>query len=187
MKLSKTKRNNLIFLLVIALMIIPQTRKPIQVMLHKGLALFGPSIESESNRVTINYQDWQLRDLEGNNLNFKDLKGKVVFLNFWATWCPPCIAEMKSVDQLYSEFKDDVAFVLVSGENSKVVKKFLAKKDYDLMSYTPQSKYPSDFNVTSIPRTFLINKNGEIVIDKGGAANWNSTKVRSLIKDLISE
>jgi len=94
MKLSKSKRNNIFFLVVIALLIIPQTRKPIQVVLHKGLALFGPSIESERNRKLITYQDWQLEDIGGNTINFKDLKGKVVFLNFWATWCPPCIAEM---------------------------------------------------------------------------------------------
>ncbi len=187
MKLSKTKRNNLIFIVVIALLVFPQTRKPIQVALHKGLALFGPSIASETNRVSISYQDWQLQDLDGNKLNFKDLKGKVVFLNFWATWCPPCIAEMKSIDQLYATFNDDVAFILVSGENPKVVQKFLDKKEYGLRSYTPQSKYPSDFKVKSIPRTYVINKKGEIVIDKGGAANWNSEKLNTLITELLAE
>lgn len=168
-------------------MLIPQTRKPIQVLLHKGLALFAPSIEHETNRRLITYQDWQLEDLEGNTINFKDLKGKVIFLNFWATWCPPCIAEMKSIDELFNKYKEDVAFVLVSGEKPKIVQTFLTKKDYDLNSYTPQSKYPVDFNVKSIPRTYVINKKGEIVVDKGGAANWNSESVRVLIKQLLAE
>jgi len=187
MKLSKTKRSNLFFLVLIALLIIPQTRKPIQVSLHKALALFGPSIEHEASRRLITYQDWQLEDLEGNTINFKDLKGKVVFLNFWATWCPPCIAEMRSIDDLYNEYKDDIAFVLVSGENQKVVQTFLDKKEYNLISYKPLSKYPDDFKVNSIPRTYLINKKGEIVIDKTGAANWNSNKIKTLIESLGSE
>jgi thiol-disulfide isomerase/thioredoxin len=187
MKISKSQRSNLIFLIVIALLIIPQTRKPIQVFLNKGLALFGPSIERESNRTTIAFEDWKLKDLEGNLVNFKDIENKVIFLNFWATWCPPCIAEMGSIQELYNDYKDEVVFLLVSSEKPQVVQRFFKKKGYNLNSYSPLSSYPKDFNINSIPRTFLINKKGEIVIDKRGAANWNSNKVRTQIKELLTQ
>jgi thiol-disulfide isomerase/thioredoxin len=187
MKISKSQRNNLIFLGVIALLIIPQTRKPIQVFLNKGLALFGPSIESEDNRTTIAFEDWKLQDLDRKVVNFKDLENKVIFLNFWATWCPPCIAEMGGIHDLYNDYKDDVVFLLVSNEKKEIVKKFIEKKGYTFNSYLSLSSYPQNFNISSIPRTFLISKNGDIVIDKSGAANWNSDKVRAQVEVLISE
>ena len=85
MKLKKPRRRDLIFFAIIALLIIPQTRQPIQVLLHKGLAMIGPSIEKETDRRGITFEEWKLQDLDGNILNFKDLEDKVVFLNFWAT------------------------------------------------------------------------------------------------------
>ncbi len=187
MKISKSQRNNLLFLGVIAVLIIPQTRKPIQVFLNKGLALFGPSIESENNRTTITFEDWQIQDLEGKVANFKDLENKVIFLNFWATWCPPCIAEMGSIQELYNDYKEDVIFLLVSSEKKQIVEKFLKKKGYMFNTYSPLSSYPKDFNISSIPRTFLISKKGDIVIDKSGAANWNSDNVRNQIKELLTQ
>ena len=185
MKLRKPKTRDLIFFAVIALLIIPQTRLPIQVLLHKGLAIFGPSIEEETNRESIVFENWELKDLEGNNLNFKDLENRVVFLNFWATWCPPCIAELPSIQGLQDDYKDKIAFVLISSENPEVVKSFKEKKGYNLNSFTPLSAYPNYFNIRSIPRTFLIDKNGKIVIDKSGAANWNSETVRQQIDELL--
>ncbi len=185
MKLRKPKRSDLILLVIIAVLIIPQTRKPIQVILHKGLALFGPSIENESNRTVVSFQDWLLEDLQGNLISFSELKNKVVFLNFWATWCPPCIAEMQSIQDLHDSYKDNVVFLLISNENPEVVRAFKNKKGYTLNSFKPLTENPESFNIRSIPRTFLINKKGEIVIDKGGAANWNSDKVRNQLDELL--
>ena len=187
MKKTKFKTSNIFFLVVIVLLIIPQTRQPIQVFLNKGLALFSPSIESETNRTSINFEDWQLKDLKGKVINFKDLENKVIFLNFWATWCPPCIAEMDGIQELYNDYKDDAVFLLISSEDISIVQNFIKKKGYSLNSYVPLADYPSNFNIRSIPRTFLINKKGEIVIDKSGAANWNSNKVRTKLEELISQ
>jgi thiol-disulfide isomerase/thioredoxin len=185
MKLRKPKLKDLIFLSIIALLIIPQTRKPIQVLLHQGFAKFGPSIVEEANRKSISFAEWERKDLDGKSLNFKDLENKVIFLNFWATWCPPCIAELPSIQDLYSDYKGKIAFVLISSEKLQVVKSFKNKKGYKLNSYLPLSAYPNDFNIRSIPRTFLISKTAEVVIDKSGAANWNSNSVRKQIDALI--
>lgn len=168
-------------------MLIPQTRQPIQVFLNKGLAMFEPSIEDKSNRKTLEFDSWKLQDLQGNQINFKDLKGKVVLLNFWATWCPPCVAELPHIKDLSADYKDKIEIVLVSNESANKVKSFLKAKGFELNSYMPLSEYPNALDISSIPRTFLIGKNGAIAIDKTGAANWNSDAVRQQIEVLLKE
>jgi thiol-disulfide isomerase/thioredoxin len=172
---------------VIALLIIPQTRKPIQVFLNKGLTLFSPSIIDTEDRKVLDNYNWQLEDLEGNTFNYATTQNKVVLINFWATWCPPCIAEMPSLEKLHNDYKDKIIFLFVSNEDSKKVSKFITKNDYTFNVYKPLTQYPKVFNVSSIPRTFLIDKKGKIVIDKTGASNWNSSKVRAVIDQLLTE
>ena len=176
----------MLFLMLIALLIIPQTRHPIQVALHSVLSKFGPSVIDKEDQKTVSYTSWKLRDLDGNELNYKDTKGKVVFINLWATWCPPCIAEFQGIQDLYNDYKDDVVFLLVSDESPKIINNFLDKKGYDVPIFNPLTNYPKDFEARSIPRTYIIDKEGRIVVDKKGAANWNSDKVRDQLNELLS-
>ncbi len=185
MKISKSKRNNIIFLVVILLLLIPQTRQPIQIFLQKGLAMISPSVIKEDNRVTLSDYDWQLVDEHGESYNFNDAKGKVVLINFWATWCPPCIAEMPNLEKLYKDYKDEVIFLFVSNETQEVISNFKKKNDYDFVVHASITQNPKLLEATSIPRTFILNQQGHIVIDKTGAADWNSDKVRKLLDDLL--
>ena len=184
---GQLKVSNIIFFIIIALLVIPVTRQPIQVFINKGLALVSPStIEKENRRQLINY-DWQLRGMNGHMYNFELAKGRVVFVNFWATWCPPCIAEMPNIQALYEDYKDRVLFLLVSNETVGEITPFLDKHNYNFKIYNSVTAYPEMFDVTSIPRTFLIDKEGNVVMDKTGAANWNSDKVREVIEKLLME
>ena len=186
--MKKPKIKNIIFIVIIAVMIIPQTRTPIQVLLNKGIALFGPSIESENNRATLTDYNWELKENSSQEVvNFYTAKGEIVVINFWATWCPPCIAEMPSLHKLHDDYKDKVTFYFVSNEKPEAISAFLKKHDYSFKVHEPLTKYPEAFDVSSIPRTFLIDKQGNIVIDKTGAANWNSNKVRATIDVLLNE
>lgn len=186
MKLSKSRIKNLIFLVVIALLVIPQTRKPIQVFLNKGLALFGPSVEDSTNLKQVTDYNWKLKSIDGEVLDFNTVKGKVVLINFWATWCPPCIAEMPSMKALYADYKGKIDFIFVSNEDAETINAFLNKNNYSFEVYNPLTKYPDAFNVKGIPRTFLIDTEGNIVIDKTGAANWHSDTVRNTIDNLLN-
>ena len=187
MKISKKQRKNIIFLVILALLLIPQTRKPIQVFINKGIALFGPSLESEANRVNISDYNWELKEINAQEVvNFQNSKGEVTVINFWATWCPPCIAEMPSLKDLHNDYKDKVDFYFVSNEKPETINAFLEKNDYKFLVHNPMTQYLKEFDVSSIPRTFLIDKQGNIVIDKTGAANWNSEKVRSTIEELLN-
>lgn len=185
MKITKKQRNNSIFFVIIAILLIPQTRQPIQLLLHQGLAKFSPSVEDKDDRVKLNDYEWALVDENGVSYDFQKARGKVVVINFWATWCPPCIAEMPSLEKLYNEYKDDVVILLVSNEKPSVISKFKEQNSYDFLVYASVSKQPKLFDVSSIPRTFVIDKKGTIVIDKSGAANWYSDSFRTLLETLL--
>ncbi|TXE07061.1 TlpA family protein disulfide reductase [Seonamhaeicola algicola] len=186
MALKKPKYKDLIFLVIVALFFIPQTRKPIQIFVNKGLALISPStINSEKQKAIPSY-NLILKDENGTIFNFETTKGKIVLVNFWATWCPPCIAEMTSMQKLYKDYKDKVTFVFVSDESFNVVNPFLEKNNYTFKVYQPVTNYNNIFKVSSIPKTFLINQKGNVIIEKTGAANWNSNSVRNTINSLLA-
>ena len=147
----------------------------------------APSIENIDNRVVVSNYDWNLKGLNTEDYNFEEAKGKVVFINYWATWCPPCRAEMPDIQALYDDYKDKVEFVFITNEKAVTVTKFLDKKDYNLPSYNQLSNGPSQFKVSSIPATYLLSKSGEIVVHKVGPADWDGKKVRALLDSLLLE
>ena len=176
------------FAVLIALMVIPQTRQPIQVFLQKGIAMIvKPNIVDVSERLKLSNYDWALQDVSKNIFDFNAVKGKVVVVNFWATWCPPCIAEMPSLDKLYQKYasNDAIVFLFVSNEDTNVISNFIKSKGYSFSAYKSLNTPSTVFNVSSIPRTFIISKNGDVVIDKTGAADWNSDTVIKTIDDLL--
>ena len=176
----------MVFVLVVAVLIIPQTRKPIQIFLNKGMALISPSVESKGQLTALKSYNWKLMDETGHVFNFEQIKGKVVLINFWATWCPPCIAEMPGLQKLYNDYHNGIVFLFVTTDRYEVVDEFLKKNAYTFKVYRPLNG-EGPFEVPSIPRTFLIDRKGNIVIDESGAANWNSDKVRTTIDGLLKQ
>lgn len=131
-----------------------------------------------------------LKDLEGNKLNMKDLKGKVIFINMWATWCGPCRAEMPSIQKLYNSVdKDKIAFVMLSldreGEERKIAD-FIEKKQFTFPVFQPASPLPSQLRVNTIPTTFIISPDGRIASKKTGMANYDTEEMRVFLKELGS-
>lgn len=185
-KFLKKNWSNIMIILLIVLLIIPQTRKPMQVGLNR-LISFAPSEISEGNREVLETYNWDLQELGGPRGNFRQTKGKVVVLNFWATWCPPCIAEMPSFQDLYDDYGDRVAFYFVSTEEQEKLRRFLQKHEYDLPVYRPLSVPPEQLQDRSLPTTFVISRSGEIAVKKTGSANWNSSRLRELLDELLEE
>lgn len=104
---------------------------------------------------------------DGQKINIKDLKGKIVLINFWATWCPPCQEELKRVQkEIIDRFKGkDFVFLAISREESKEqVKKFRERNGYTFpMGLDPERRIYSKFATATIPRNFIIDKKGKIV------------------------
>lgn len=131
---------------------------------------------------------WRLTDTHGNPYNFTQEKGKVVFLNFWATWCAPCLKEMPDIQRLYDDYGDKVGFVLVTEEDTAKVRTFLQKKNYTLpMYFTNKADIPDELASKSIPTTYIIGKSGKIAKAETGAMDWSSDEIRSLLDGLLAE
>ena len=128
---------------------------------------------------------WSLLDLDDRPVKFSDYKGKAVFLNVWATWCPPCVREMPSIAALAADPRmKDVAFVCVSADaNSGTVKRFMEGKGWP-MTVLRASGVPEVFATQGIPATFLIAPDGKIVSREEGARDWHTPEVVSLLATL---
>jgi len=185
----KIKPSDLVLGIIVMLMIIPRTRSFIQQNLHKAIGIINPpSVIEKSEQKTIQSFEGQLKAInKDQDINFKNLQGKVVFINFWATWCPPCVAEMASMQKLYNAYKDNVVFLFVTNDSTKVTNSFLQDNDYTMPCYNLESPLPEELTHRSYPTTFLIDSNGKIVINKVGGADWNSKQIKSIINQLVKE
>ena len=184
MKLTKKHLSNGLWLLLLALILIPQTGRPIKIFVNRLLA-FSPAVVNEDKREQLDQLHWNLVSAEGERVNLKDYAGEVILVNLWATWCPPCIAEMPSLQALESDYGDRVKFLFVTQEKPEVVQKFMDNAGFELPVFFPSSSYPSKLESRSIPATYVVDRNGYIVVKKTGSANWNSNKVRNLLDQLL--
>lgn len=132
---------------------------------------------------------FKMVDLDGKTVAFESLKGKVIFLNIWATWCPPCIAEMPNIHSLYKKMDPNkVAFVMLSVDEGGMakVKKFIDKKGYTFPVYMPASEFPQEFYSNAIPTTFIISPQGKIVTKHEGMAEYDTKEVREFLQGLAN-
>ncbi|WP_103070318.1 TlpA family protein disulfide reductase [Aquimarina sediminis] len=186
MKFNKKNISNLIFVILLVLFFIPNTRGMMQIFLTRIFS-FSPGIVKVEERAQVLSYDWKLHGVNVESTNFSVSKNKVVLVNYWATWCPPCIAEMPSLQKLYNDYKDKVEFFFVTTDDDPEINKFMKDKHYYYPIYRSLSEHPKPFISKTIPATYLIDKKGNIIIDKVGAADWNTSKVREMIDKLLEE
>lgn len=188
MKLTKEQISNGIWILAIVLILFTPVGFHVRVWVNKLVAtVISADAVDKEEQVTVKDYDWNLIGLNGNPLNLKSLKGEVVLINVWATWCPPCVAELPRFVELYSDYGDKVTFAFVANDEREKVEAFLDKKGYQLPVYFQASTAPIEMQSSSIPVTFILSKQGKIVVNKTGAANWNSDYVRDLLDQLLAE
>jgi thiol-disulfide isomerase/thioredoxin len=116
-------------------------------------------------------------------MNLAETKGKVLFLNLWATWCGPCRMEMPSIQRLYDSMKDEVTFVLVSNEAPDDVRSFMETEGYTMPAYTSDDTPPDVLSTRGIPTTFIVSPQGEIVLRHVGSADWDKQEVRDFLTE----
>jgi len=131
---------------------------------------------------------WSVQPIAGDHkIPLSSLKGKVIFLNFWATWCGPCRMEMPSIEKLYQRYKNtDVVFLCVSQEDPTTLRPFVQKNEMEVPVYTAR-KIPAFFNLTALPTTFIISRSGKVALSRTGANLWNKEDTTSLLDTLLAE
>lgn len=189
-------KGNIINILLIgvflALIFVPSA-KALMIRGLMEIGLFRPGIGSPAE-TTVPAQAKDLggikfKDADGRIIDLGSLKGKVVFLNFWATWCPPCLAEMPSVNKLYEQFKADknVVFILVDADSDFVkAQKYMDRKGYKLPVHQVDSNIPEEIFKGSLPTTVVFDKLGRVAYNEVGAANYASEKFVDFIKALVA-
>jgi thiol-disulfide isomerase/thioredoxin len=131
--------------------------------------------------------DFQVEALVGAPLKRSSLKGKIVLLNFWATWCPPCRAEMPSIEALHKKMQGkDFAIVGVSvGEQRGTVEKFIASQKFTFPIYLDSSgSLGAAFNARSIPTTYILDKEGRAIAGMVGSRMYDGPEVVGLFEEL---
>jgi thiol-disulfide isomerase/thioredoxin len=132
--------------------------------------------------------DWKVKALDGTEINLgKEIRDRVVFLNFWATWCPPCVGEMPSIEKLYRRFEGKIAFACVSNEDVATIKAFRNAQRYTFPMYHIEGDPPAGLRSEGIPATFIISRKGTMVLKHVGGADWAHETVVAFLEDLLSD
>lgn len=134
--------------------------------------------------------NFKLESLDGSTVSLEQLKGKVVFLNIWATWCGPCREEMPSMETLYDELRTNHDFVMLAvSQDTKgrlVVAPYVEKNGYHFkVLLDPENKVGEAYDVSGVPETFIINREGRIVAHHMGAFDWSRPDVKDALKQLL--
>lgn len=193
----KTKKiiGNVVFVLLIGLLIWPTSRSYFQQMLMK-IGLFKPTLEApqQSAKPIAGVQNpsntVSFINHSGETIRLSDLKGKVVFINFWATWCGPCRAEMPSIHVLYDQYKDNphVVFLIVEIEGDKEkAEAFVKAEKLSLPISYPDSDIPKEWLSGSIPTTVVLDKEGHLAARHEGMADYSRPEVMTFLQDLINK
>ncbi len=133
--------------------------------------------------------DFSLHDMNGNLVNFKQLEGSYLLVNFWATWCKPCVNEIPSLNNLHKKLSEKNNFQVVAiniGQNKSVVEKFLNNiPKIDFMILLDENMDLTEWSVQAIPTTFLVNDKGQVVYSVEGEKQWDSSEFISFIRSEI--
>lgn len=136
-----------------------------------------PQLDERLTKIT-------MTDLDGKRISLADFAGKPIFLNFWATWCGPCVSEMKSIEAVSQQFKKDIVFLAASTESPEKIRSFRQKNPFHFQFVQLNVSY-LDLYVLKLPTTFLINKKGELVAEAEGYRDWSDPANREKLRRLV--
>lgn len=159
----------------------------IRVVVITALAIISctssSTTETASTEATGVIDKMKLKTLDGAELKLDQYKGKTLFINFWATWCRPCIKEMPSIEKVKETLKDEnIQFLLVSNETRGQIKSFVRSHRYKF-DYAQLDMPLAELNIQGLPTTMIVNPEREIVFTEMGARDWSNEESIQLIRD----
>ncbi len=178
---------DLLFYLLILSLLLPFSRKYVATGMNK-LVMRRPAIIREVNQPSLDEEDfdWTLTDVNGMPVSFNNFRGEVIFLSFWATWCPPCRAEMPNIQHLYEKYGDRMRFVLASQEDWETIIRYVEDHQYTVPVYRLVQNPPPRLSTSTVPTTFLITEEGKIAVRKTGSARWDGRFFTAFLDEMLS-
>lgn len=186
--IKKNFINGLLVVATVVLIFSPDAKA----FLIKGLmqiGFFKPDVEKEKKSFPL-ASNAVFTDESGKTTDIASLKSKVVFINFWATWCPPCRAELPSINKMYQQFgtNKNIVFLLVDADgNLDNSNAFMQDHNYTLPLFISSSNISQDLFSGTLPTTIVINKKGQIVFKETGAADYSTASFTDFITKLAAE
>jgi thiol-disulfide isomerase/thioredoxin len=183
--------------------------KNFAVIIITGLIIFFTGYYLDSQSIPLGFDEtpdttqlvemelppFNFKDLNGNDYSISDFKGKIVILNFWASWCGPCLEEFPAILKIVNSYPKEIVLVAISNDESKKdIIKFFKRFDINqkivnsvLLGYDPNKEISSTiFNVIKLPETFIINRNGKIIRKIVGASLWKDDGLDSFFNKIIN-
>ena len=181
---------NVIFIIITAIVFFNADARTLLIKGFMLTGLFNAEVSTETQKPDLNRSapaGMTFRKENGELLNLSENKGKVYFINFWATWCPPCRAEMPSINKLASkiEKKDKISFIMVDVDNKMNESvKYMQKNSFNLQVYSSVSPIPEQIFNGTLPTTLIIGPHGNIVFHHTGMADYNTTEMINFLNTL---
>lgn len=153
-----------------------------------------PELSHKLTRISEPFQvaDFVLEDMDGKSHSLHDYRGKVVLINFWATWCTPCVREIPSMERLYQALRDKPFIVLAVNqwENADHVFPFMGQLDvfptFPIL-FDPKSEVSQAFGVKGLPTSYIIDKQGRAVFRAIGGREFNHVEIRQQVEALLKD
>lgn len=188
--LRKNGFSLLIGAFVVAMVVSPDAKSLVLRQLMRT-GLFNASLDKKRPGIPgQSAVDFDFADSNGNVQHTSSLRGKVVFINFWASWCPPCRAEFPSIEKLYSAFKGnpDIFFLMINEDSDlSAAYSYLKKEKYSVPFYRANGNIPPGIYTGVLPTTIVLDKEGRIRLRHEGFADYGTEKFRRELEALMEE
>lgn len=164
--------------------------RPLIIQLQRAMiytGLFSPDISEPPAVTHLGIYKMSVKDEEGLVHALDEFVGQVIFINFWATWCPPCRAEMPGINKLYHQLNPpELQYIILTTEKD-FAKAIAYKKEegFDFPIYQLTGPLPSIYRDNSIPRSYVVSKNGEMIMKHTGLADYNSRQFREFLNSAL--
>ena len=179
-------RKNIIYIVLTVVFLAFMLIKPLRNFVTEQIAM-SPTVAKVNNETMLPAEvlDIDLKGINTSSTNLKNLRGKVLFLNFWGTWCPPCRTEWPTVQKLYDLRKDKLEFALIAMQDQEEdVKKFLKDNNYSVPVYIAESPLDPKILPQAFPTTYLIGKDGRILKKEDSSMDWSKDSTLEFIDNV---
>lgn len=179
-------KKNIIYIVLVVVLSAFSLIKPLRDFVSEQISM-SPTVSKINNETLLPDEilDIDLKGINASSTNLKNLRGKVLFLNFWGTWCPPCRTEWPTIQKLYDLKKNKLEFALIAMQDQEEdVKKFLKENNYTVPVYIAESPLDPKILPVAFPTSYLIGKDGRILKKEDSSMDWSKDSILEFIDNV---